>query len=198
MLGPIAQRRGKQWTLDQVSHVLQEKLRVRIRRGSVDIEASGESQEDLEQALKAGIASIRTVVPLLQEMDAETHPKISRSEAETPSSTARHSAVAPDLSVGEILWQANVSTDTDRCLIMSYYLFRRGHREFTHRDLLKLYDESGTPHPTNVYDVLSRLVKRTHLRLLDEQEGVKSFTITQSGLAHSETMASPSRPGESE
>ncbi len=31
----------------------QEKLRVRIRRGSVDIEASGESQEDLEQALKA-------------------------------------------------------------------------------------------------------------------------------------------------
>jgi len=176
---------------------LSERATVRVRLGPFEVEAAGQDQKDLEQYLRAGLMAAKTVMPMLQEVEAEVGgprwsggPNIRPSSDET---AARQHGVGEGTSpsIGEVLKEARINTETDRCIAIAAFLFRNGLREFTHRDALKAYDEAGCPHPTNIYDVLNRLVKKAHLRPSGDREGVKSFSVTRTGLDYAESLMSP-------
>ncbi len=161
-------------------------IRVSLHIGSFEIEVTGETEAELEQKLRKGISSelaLNSLVPKLEE-NSNLSPLVT-----TFSDTSNPTLPA---SVGEILRRSLAHTETDRCLLVSNHLFTNGQREFTHHDILRVYRESGIPDPSNIHDVLNRLVKTADLRRAGEREGVRSFTMTQSGLARAESLSTRS------
>ena len=171
--------------MSEMKTAQRELIRVSLRIGPFTVEAAGETDDEIQRKLKRGVSCVQSVLPIVQEIGSISVPSPVPVEA---GGQIRESLPAIALSAGELIKKSDAKTETDRCEIVATYLFKHEMREFTHRDILKLYDESGIPRPSNIQDVLNRLTNRARLRHCGDREGIRLFTVTHSGVAHAESL----------
>lgn len=96
------------------------------------------------------------------------------------------------LSITELVRKAQRKKGTDIALVIAYYLFKqRGLEVINTKDLGDAYDEARLPKLTNPTDTLNKLVTAGKMKAAGEKEGLKGYTITQTGEEEVEGWLSP-------
>ncbi|MGI8551450.1 MAG: hypothetical protein ACR2PL_11800 [Dehalococcoidia bacterium] len=99
----------------------------------------------------------------------------------------RSAAPAPGLGLNEFLASRRAETHPDRVLAIAYYQERyNGGEPITTKDLVDAYQRARLKRPQNFPDVIATLVRKGHLVEQERRDGLKSWGITGTGVAHVE------------
>jgi hypothetical protein len=143
--------------------------RIKYKKGDFEIEIQG-NKEWVEEKLKQFIRVPSPSLPAVNPPDPYT-PIIE--VARTP---------APSESIVEFL-KAKGDPDghTERALLFTYWLFRKGMPSYNTYDIESCFDEARLSKPTNTSDVMNRLQSQGFVMTTNEKDGKKAWVITQTG-----------------
>ena len=85
-------------------------------------------------------------------------------------------------SITELVKKAQTKKGTDTALVIAYYLFKQRSIEVINtKDLGDAYDEARLTKLTNPTNTLNMLVTTGRMKASEEKDGLKGYTITQTG-----------------
>lgn len=92
------------------------------------------------------------------------------------------SSVLSQMSIAEMIKKSATKKDTDRVLLIAYYLYRvKGVDTFNTTDMKNSFAEARLTDPGNLNQTINNLVKAGKLRPAEEKDSLKAFAITQTG-----------------
>ena len=153
---------------------------VKLSIGPFEIILTNHSKVQLAEAIGDILEAIESnserVLTLVQKLGAaQTGPLRSIKTGSSSTGTG-------GLSLTEFVKRVNVKKGTDTVLAVAYYLFKeRGVNVLNTRDLVGAWEEARLPKLTNPSDTLNTLIGTGKMREATEKEGIKGFTITQTG-----------------
>lgn len=106
---------------------------------------------------------------------------LDRGTSDTAPALERSPRVVPAMRMNEFLASKGIRSHNDRVLAIAYYYISRG-EPITSAVVEQAYRESRQPRPTNLSDVIAKLVRKGLLvDSLDKKDNRKAWQITPSG-----------------
>jgi hypothetical protein len=112
---------------------------------------------------------------------AKLEARVVRLESE-PSLPSGRPPLEKKPSINEFIIEKEVSTDTDKTLVIAYYLEKfEGLSEFNTDDLSQGFKRAKEPPPGNLNETVNKNVRKGYLMESGQKEGKKAWALTNSG-----------------
>jgi hypothetical protein len=125
---------------------------------------------------------------------AELEARVARLEA--AATLAPTSPAQKQLSLGEFLLSTSPKSDVDKALVIGYYLeqFEKT-TPFTSKELEAAFRRAKEPPPVNTNETVNKNVRKgTIMEAREKKDGLKAWTLTNSGEARVVDMHSGKKP----
>ncbi|HEV2120514.1 MAG TPA: hypothetical protein VGS11_10505 [Candidatus Bathyarchaeia archaeon] len=134
------------------------------------------------------MASVSKEIERLKELVADLDTRVSK--LESPSEPIP-SAGTKKLSIREFMLQKGVSTDTDKVVVLGFYLERfSALQSFNITDLEAAFKEAREPVPKNINETVNKNIRKGYIMEAGEKDSKKAWTLTNSGESFVDNGAS--------
>lgn len=117
---------------------------------------------------------------------AKLETRVAKLESEQSLPRRRSSVERP--SINEFIITKGISTDTDKTLVIAYYLEKfEGLSESNTDDLSRGFKRAKEPPPGNLNETVNKNVRKGYLMETGQKEGKKAWALTNSGNNFVET-----------
>ena len=163
-------------------------ISVKLVLGPFEITCTNLTKQQLNSALKDFLA----IAESNSEDVSRVLEKLSGIQSRPSNNLKVHSNSMSALSITELVKKAQRKKGTDVALVIAYYLFKeRGLGIINTKDLGDAYDEARLAKLTNPTNTLNMLVQTGRMKAAGDKDGLKGFTITQTGEQEVEAWLSP-------